>query len=197
MSCSHLVPAKNIHAFYSTVQNTLTVTAEVTFGPGNFDIQICRSLIDPAVSPTPAFVVSAPAPTGVQPDYVVVRTISASFPLAKPPKTILVYAAGVDGPSKTEVNVADTPAAAAPAAGAAAPGNAAKAPAGNAAPITVTGWSRSFHYDDALADAVRQLRDAVGVVNPDVGTNATVIETGVAVGGFRVHTGLYVTLKTS
>jgi hypothetical protein len=194
MSCNHLVPARNVQAFFSTAQSTLTVSAEVTLGPGNYGSEICRNIIDPLFAQTPSFVVGAPPPSGIQPDYAVVKTISASFPCDKPPMKIFVYAAGIDGPERTEVAVSDAPLggpqrAVTPAPTGPAPGKA-------AAPRSVTGWSRSFDYDDALADALRQLQALFGSIHPDIGVNATVVETGVALGGFRAKTGLYIKLQT-
>jgi hypothetical protein len=191
MSCSHLLPAKEIQAYYSKSQRTLTLFAEVTVGPGDYGAQICRSLIDVPESPTPSFVVSAPAPSGIQPQYMRAITISESFAFEKPPASVFVYSAGIDAPEKTEVKVGDVPP---PAPHVAAP---ARAPASAPTMKSVTGWSRSYHYHEALADAVRQLTAGVPMPNPDVGLNAKVVETGVAVGGFRANTGLYITLQTS
>lgn len=198
MSCAHLVPAQKLQAFYSKAQGTLTISAEVTIGPGNYGAHICRSILDAPVAPTPSFVVSAPAPHGVQPDYVVVRTLSESFPYAQPPATVVVYSAGVDAPVRTEVRVSDTPAPS-KASAATSPVDRAATPAAApaAAPRTVIGWSRDYDYDAALADAISQLRQVVGTLNPDVGVNATVIDMGVALGGFRANTGLYIKLQTA
>jgi predicted cobalt transporter CbtA len=195
MSCHHLVPATDVSAFYTAATSTLTVVAQVTFGPGNFGIEICRSLIDPFDAPIPAFVIAAPAPTGVQPDFITTRTISESFLMKKAPATIAVYSAGVDGPAKTEVRVGDLPATTPTAKSntAAAPAPAAGAPVGSQ---DATGWSPAFDYHAALADAIMKLKAAVGFTNPDIGLRATVVATGVQVGGFTVNRGLYVTLRT-
>jgi hypothetical protein len=126
----------------------------------------------------------------------VVRTITASFPCDKPPMKVFVYAAGIDGPERTEVFVSDAPVPGPPKPASTPAPSTTGSNRAPAAPRSVTGWSRSFDYDDALADALRQLQAVVGSINPDLGVNATVVETGVALGGFRAKTGLYVKLQT-
>lgn len=193
MSCNHLVAATKIQAFYSSVEGTLNVSAEVTFGPGNYGIEICRSLLDSPQTPKPAFLVSAPPPSSIQPQLVYTATVSESFALDKAPTTILVYSAGVDAPVRSEIPVGNAPSRALPA------GTAAAAPAPVAAlPIVAkeaTGWSRTYEYHEALAAAVAQLHAAGGVGNRDVGLAATVVATGVHIGGFTANRGLYVTLR--
>ncbi len=190
MSTDHLVPATKIQAFYSPERRTLTVSAEVTFGPGDYGIQIYRSMIDPTGGKTPVFVIAAPAPKGVQPQYIFTTRISESFACDAPPKTIVVYSEGVDGPLRTEVPVGD-----APVTPVASPAASAAAPASTAAVKEATGWSITYDFSEALADAITKLSAAVGVENPDVGLHAVVVATGVQVGGFTANRGLFITLK--
>ena len=202
MSCNHLVPATKIHAFYSSEHKTLTVSAEVTFGPGNFGIEICRSLLDAPKTPTPAFLISAPPPSGIQPQYIITRTISESFPVDAAPRSVLVYSAGADGPTKSEIAVSDVPPAPVAPPVARAATTPAATPAGAPVPALpiveeATGWSRTYDYDEAFAAALTSLRAGAGFGNPDVGLRATVVATGVQVGGFTAFHGLFVTLRRS
>ena len=197
MGCSHLIPGTKISAFYSTTQKTLTVSAEVTLRPNDYGAEICRNVLEPVVTPVPSFVIAAPAPRGIQPDYIAVRRISHSFAFDKAPATIAVYSAGVDAPARTEISVGDVPPAHPPLPAPGAPKPLAEEPKDNvSAPRTVTGWSTAFNYDEALADAVQQLSGPLGIMNPDVGADAMVVESGVAIGGYRAKRGLYVTLRT-
>src|SRR4051812_3943685 len=68
MTCSHLVSANDVHAFYSLFDKTLTIAASVTLQPGDYEVQICRSIIDRPESLEPEFTIAAPKPSGVHTD---------------------------------------------------------------------------------------------------------------------------------
>ena len=64
-------------------------------------------------------------------------------------------------------------------------------------PVEATGWSKDFVFQDALSNAVTQLRAAAGFRNPDIGLGFEVGAIGGQVGGFTLHTGVYVKVKTA
>jgi hypothetical protein len=113
---------------------------------------------------------------------------------------------GIDNPARVEINVGSEPVQAAaetqgaqsaqtdPPAQAAAGQQASAQPAG---PVEATGWSKDFILQDALANAVTSLRAKAGFRNPDVGLGFTVEEMGGQIGGFTLHTGVFVTVKSA
>jgi hypothetical protein len=169
----------------------LTVSATVTFAPGHYGIEICRSVIDPAVTDEPAFTIAAPKPSTIQPDHVYRATICSTFVFAEMPKNIIVYFA--DGTQVARRKVAVT-------AGSPPTTRPAEAVTATLARVSLgreaTGWSRTYDFDEALADAVSQLRGGPGSVASEVGFSAKVADLGIEIGGLRANTGLYVTLRT-
>jgi hypothetical protein len=193
-NCSSLFPADNLIAFYSAPLKLLVISAEVLVNPSN-KVQICRSPLDPLL-PAPAvpqyMVVGATLP-GIHPDLVIRRSVSASFALDVKPAMIAVYSRGVDNPARVEVTVGLPPAPVAPA----------QANAQNTTPplppvpLEATGWSTDFVLQDALANAITELRAAAGFRNPDVGLPFEVVAIGGQVGGFTLHTGVFVKVKAA
>jgi hypothetical protein len=194
-SCCHLFPAENIRAFHLTKEPTLVISAEVTLNPFADDVRICRNPLE-RLLPAPAvheyMVVSTTRP-GIHPDLAVKRTITASFPMDSVPEKVAVYSMGLDNPGRVEVTVGDQPTQTS------APSTAAPAvqttTSGSSTPVQATGWSRDFVLQDALSNAVTELRAAAGLRNPDIGLHFQVVEIGGQVGGFTLNTGVFVTVK--
>jgi hypothetical protein len=200
MSCDRLFRAQNPSAYFSTTHKTLVVTAEVTLNPTRDSVHICRNLLQGAVHPGgPEFVLSGHTRPGIHADLVVTRTVMGVFPMDATPASVVLYSQGVDSPARAELKVGDRPPVPAPAPQpAGAPPSATPSDlAGSAAGKEATGWSASYSYDEAVGDAVAQLKALVGVVNPDVGIRATVVETGVQICDFTLQTGLFVKLRAS
>jgi hypothetical protein len=61
--------------------------------------------------------------------------------------------------------------------------------------VEAIGWSTDFVLQDALTNAVAALRTAAGFRNPDVGLHFEVAEIGGQIGGFTLHTGVFVKVK--
>ena len=61
--------------------------------------------------------------------------------------------------------------------------------------MEATGWSQDFVLQDALSDAVTQLRAAAGFRNPDVGLPFEVVAIGGHIGGFTLIHEVSVTVK--
>jgi hypothetical protein len=194
-SCCHLFRAENIKAFHLTKEPTLVISAEVTLNPFADDVRICRNPLE-RLLPAPAvheyMIVSTTRP-GIHPDLVVKRTITASFPMDSVPAKIAVYSMGLDNPARVEIPVGDqpTPTSASSTAAAAAQ----TTTSGSSAPVQATGWSRDFVLQEALSNAVTELRAAAGFRNPDIGLHFQVVEIGGQVGGFTLNTGVFVTVK--
>jgi hypothetical protein len=62
--------------------------------------------------------------------------------------------------------------------------------------VEATGWSKDFVFQDALSNAVTELRAAAGFRNPDIGLAFEVVANGGQVGGFTLHAGVFVKVKT-
>ena len=194
-SCCHLFRAENIKAFHLTKEPTLVISADVTLNPFADDVRICRNPLE-RLLPAPAvheyMVVSTTRP-GIHPDLVVNRTITASFPMDSVPAKVAVYSMGVDNPARVEIPVGDQPTqTSAPSTAAA---TAQTTTSSSSAPVQATGWSRDFVLQEALSNAVTELRAAAGFRNPDVGLRFQVAEIGGQVGGFTLNTGVFVTVK--
>jgi hypothetical protein len=194
-SCCQLFRAENIKAFHLTKEPTLVISADVTLNPVADDVRICRNPLEPLL-PAPAvheyMVVSTTKP-GIHPDLVVKRTITASFPMDSVPAKVAVYSMGLDNPARVEVPVGDQPTQTSASSAAAAVAQTTAPAAG--APVQATGWSRDFVLQDALSNAVTELRAAAGFRNPDVGLHFQVVEIGGQIGGFTLNTGVFVTVK--
>jgi hypothetical protein len=194
-SCSRLFPADNVIAFYSVPLKLLIISAEVSVNLSD-KVQICRSPLDPLL-PAPAvpqYTVEGATLPGIHPDLVIKRSVSASFALDVKPAKIAVYSRGVDNPVRVEVTVGLPPAPVAPAQASAPPNTTPPAPP---VPLESTGWSTDFVLQDALANAITELRAAAGFRNPDVGLPFEVVAIGGRVGGFTLHTGVFVKLKAA
>jgi hypothetical protein len=202
-SCCHLFPAQNIKAFHLTKEPTLVISADVTLNPVADDVRICRNPLE-RLLPAPAvheyMVVSTTKP-GIHPDLVVKRTITASFPMDSVPAKVAVYSMGLDNPARVEIPVGDQPTqtSASSTAAAAAPATAASAAqtttSTSSTPVQATGWAKDFVLQEALSNAVTELRAAAGFRNPDAGLHFQVVEIGGQVGGFTLNTGVFVTVK--
>jgi hypothetical protein len=200
MTCDRLFAATNATAYYSPTQKTLVVSVDVTLNPTSDHVHICRNILQPLLpSAVPEFVVSGSTSPGIHADLMLTRSIRGVFPMEVAPASVVVYSMGVDAPARTQVSVGAMPPqdAAQPPAGSPAPAAAVTPADAGRAPIEVTGWSAAYDYNEALADAVKQLRAAAGFRNPDAGIPALVVQTGVQVGGFVVHTGFFVKLRAS
>jgi hypothetical protein len=183
-NCSSLFRADNISAFYSTAQKALIISAQVTINPYSDCVQICRNPLE-LLLPPPAvreYMVVGTTRPGIHPDLVVIRTISAAFSMDATPEKVAVYSMGTDDPSRVEVNVGLPP-------------QQPSAPT-TGAPVQATGWSTNFVLQEALSNAVAELRAAAGFRNPDIGLGFEVVTIGGQVGGFTLHTGVSVTVKT-
>jgi hypothetical protein len=194
--CGRLFRADNIKASYSTAHKALVISGEVTLNPYSDTVRICRNPLERLI-PAPAvheYMVIGTTRPGIHPDLVVKRTISASFPMDATPEKVAVYSMGVDNPERVEVPVGT----AAPASGTQPPQSPAVgggAPQTSPAPVEATGWSTDFVLQDALTNAVAALRAAAGFRNPDVGLHFEVVAIGGQVGGFTLHTGVFVQVK--
>jgi hypothetical protein len=133
---------------------------------------------------------------GVHPDLVVKRRISASFPMDLTPAKVAVYVMGTDNPERVEVTVGSQPVQTSPPAqeSAASQTSTASKPA-TGEPAEATGWSTDFLLQDALSNAVTELRAAAGFRNPDIGLGFEVVAVGGQVGGFTRQTGVFVRVK--
>jgi hypothetical protein len=194
--CCQLFRAENIKAFHLTAEPTLVISADVTLNPFADNVQICRNPLQ-LVLPTPAvreYMVVVQTKPGIHPELAVKRTITAAFPIDSVPAKVAVYSMGVDNPARVEVSVGDQPAVTS-AQPPATSGAQTSAPAAGAA-VQTTGWSRDFVLQEALTNAVTELRAAAGFRNPDIGLHFQVVEIGGQVGGFTLNTGVFVTVKS-
>ena len=125
------------------------------------------------------------------------RTISASFAMDATPAKVAVYSMGTDNPARTEVSVSTQ----APPVSAQAPATGTKAPStsgpASGAAVEATGWSTNFVLQDALSNALTELRKVAGFRNPDVGLPFHVVAIGGQIGGFTLHTGVFVKVKAA
>jgi hypothetical protein len=195
--CGRLFRADNIKASYSTAHKALVISGEVTLNPYSDTVRICRNPLERLI-PAPAvheYMVIGTTRPGIHPDLVVKRTISASFPMDATPEKVAVYSMGIDNPERVEVPVGT----AAPALGTQPPavggGGQQTSPTPTGAPVEATGWSTDFVLQDALTNAVAALRAAAGFRNPDIGLHFEVVAIGGQVGGFTLHTGVFVQVK--
>lgn len=131
---------------------------------------------------------------GIHPDLVVNRQITESFAIDTMPAKIAVYSMGVDNPSRVEVNVGLPPK---PIASVRANTAAQGSQPAQGTYVEATGWSTDFILQDALANAVTELRALAGFRNPDVGLGFEVVAIGGQVGGFTLHTGIFVKVKAT
>jgi hypothetical protein len=195
-NCNRLFPAQNISAFYSAPLKVLFISADVPSNPISDQVQICRNPLDPLLPPpaVPSFTVGGTTLAGIHPDLVATRHISASFAVATMPAKIIVYSMGVDNPARVEVNVGLPPEPVAPAQA----NTPAKAGSpGQGTPLEATGWSTGFVLQEALANAVTELRAAAGFRNPDAGLGFEVVAIGGQIGGFTLHTGVFVKVRAA
>jgi hypothetical protein len=200
--CSRLFRADNIKAFYSTAHKALVLSADVTINPYSDHVRICRNPLE-RLLPAPAvheYMVVGTTRPGIDPDLVVKRTISASFSMDATPAKVAVYSMGIDNPERVEVSVdTQAPAVSTPPPQANPPTQTSTAaqtsPAASGTPVEATGWSHDFVLQDALTNAVAELRTAAGFRNPDVGLHFEVVAMGGQVGGFTLHTGVFVKVK--
>jgi hypothetical protein len=200
IDCGRLFRADNIIAFFSTAHRALVISAEVTLNPYSDHVSICRNPLE-LLTPVPAiheYMVVGTTRPGVHPDMVVQRTISASFQMDATPAKVAVYSMGIDNPARVEISVGSPPAQPSAASGVTttspASGTTTTSPASGAL-AEATGWSTDFVLQDALSSAVTQLRAAAGFRNPDIGLGFKVVTIGGQVGGFTLHTGVFVTVK--
>ena len=196
-SCFRLFRADNIKAFHLTKEPALVISAEVTLNPVADDVRICRNPLErllPAPEVHEYMVVSTTRP-GIHPDLAVKSTITASFPIDSVPAKVAVYSMGVDNPARVEVAVGDQPTQTS-GPSTAPPASSQTSPPASGATVQATGWSRDFVLQEALSNAVTELRAAAGFRNPDVGLHFQVEEIGGQVGGFTLNTGVFVTVKS-
>jgi hypothetical protein len=175
--CNRLYPARNIRAYTlpggPRALDALVISAEVEVNPFEDLVEICPNLLGPGY-----VVVARAKQSGIHPPLVMSIMISASFPIEVLPATVVVYA-----PQPTEVPVAAGP-----------PPPIAPAVT---APHEATGWSKDFVLQEALFNAITELRAAAGLPNPDVGLPFEIIAAGGQVGGFTLRTGVFVKVKTA
>lgn len=198
-NCSRLFPADNIVAFYSAPLKLLVISADVSINPLADQVQICRNPLEPLL-PSPAvheYMVVGTTRPGIHPDLLVKRSISASFAVDPTPAKIALYSMGIDNPARVEVNVGLPPQPPKPVAPGQASASPQTSPPAPGTPLEATGWSIDFILQDALANAVTQLRTAAGFRNPDVGLGFEVVAIGGQVGGFTLHTGVFVKIKAA
>ena len=205
--CIGLFHAQKINAVFSTTHKALIISAQVTLNPFADRVQICRNPLQ-LLLPPPAvheyMIVGTTAP-GIHTDLAVQQTITASFSMDATPAKVAVYSMGIDNPARDEINVGSEPIQAA--AGAQGSGQATtssaqvstgqRPSAQPGAPIEATGWSKDFILQDALANAVTSLRAQAGFRNPDVGLGFEIVQLGGQIGGFTLHTGVFVTVKSA
>jgi hypothetical protein len=195
--CGRLFRADNIKASYCAAHKALVISGEVTLNPYADSVHICRNPLERLI-PAPAvheYMVIGTTRPGIHPDIVVKRTISGSFPMDGTPEKVAVYSMGIDNPERVEVPVGT----AVPAVGTQSPavesGAPQTSPVSTGVPVEATGWSTDFVLQDALTNAVAELRTAAGFRNPDVGLHFEVVAIGGQVGGFTLHTGVFVQVK--
>jgi hypothetical protein len=200
--CNRLFRADNIKASFSTAHRALVISAEVTLNPYSDSVRICRNPLERLI-PAPAvheYVVVGTTRPGIHPDLVVKQTISASFSMDATPEKVAVYIMGVDNPERVEVPVGTAAAGVgtqSPQPAAAQSGTQQTSAASTGAPVEATGWSTDFVLQDALTNAVAALRTAAGFRNPDIGLHFEVVQIGGQVGGFTLHTGVFVTVRAA
>ena len=184
---------------YSESQMTLIISADVTINPYSDHVEICRNPLErllPSTGIHEYMVVGTTRP-GVHPDLVLKRTISASFLMDVTPAKVVVYSMGIDNPARAEISVstqAPPVSAQTPATGTQAPSTSAPTSRG---PLEATGWSKNFVLQDALSNALTELRKAAGFRNPDIGLPFEVVAIGGQIGGFTLHTGVFVKVKAA
>ena len=197
--CGRLFRVDNVKAFYSTEHRALVISGEVTINPYSDSVRICRNPLE-LLLPPPAvheYMVVGTSRPGIHPDLVVKHTITASFPMDATPEKVAVYSMGTDNPERVEVPVgteipAVTQSPQTPTPTSAAPQT---SPAPTGVPVEAIGWSTDFVLQDALTNAVAALRAAAGFRNPDVGLPFEVAAIGGQIGGFTLHTGVFVKVK--
>lgn len=204
--CGRLFHADNITASYSEVHKALIISAEVTVNPYSEHVEICRNPLE-RLLPAPEmheYVVIGTTRPGIHPDLVLKRTISASFAMDATPAKVAIYSMGVDNPARIEISVGtQTPPVSTqtPSAGTQTPSAGTQPPATPApvsgAPVEATGWSKNFMLQDALSNALTELRKAAGFRNPDTGLPFEVVAIGGQIGGFTLHTGVFVKVKAA
>jgi hypothetical protein len=204
--CIGLFHAQNINAVFSTTHKALIISAQVTLNPFADHVQICRNPLQ-LLLPPPAvleyMIVGTRAP-GIHTDLAVQETITASFAMDATPAKVAVYSMGIDNPARVEINVGSAPLQAAQASqrtqgSSQAPQTASTGQptsAQSGAAVEATGWSKDFILQDALANAVTSLRAQAGFRNPDVGLGFEIVQLGGQIGGFTLHTGVFVTVKS-
>lgn len=196
-NCVRLFEANNINAFYSSAQKALVISAEVTFNPTADSVQICRNPLERLLPAPPVheYMVAGTARPGIHADLIVKETISASFPMDAAPAKVAVYSMGIDNPARVEVSVGTKPPQVNEPTQVSALAQT-KAPVTGAA-IQATGWSKDFVLQDALANAVNELRATAGFRNPDAGLHFDIVASGGQIGGFTLNTGVFVTVKAA
>jgi len=192
IDCDRLVHADNIAAVYSAANKALVSSADVTINPYSDLVYICRNPLE-LLLPAPAvheYMVVGTTRPGIHPDLAMKRTISASFSADVTPAKVAVYSMGVDNPLRAEISVTIQ---AVPVATQASQTSV----SASGAPAEATGWSTDFVLQDALSNALTALRAVAGFRNPDVGLPFEVVAIGGQIGGFTLHTGVFVNLKAA
>jgi hypothetical protein len=196
VECGKLFRAEDKFAFYDAGHKHVVVGADVWLNPTADRVHICPNPIAPIVGPR-EFIVEGTTLPGIHPDPIVKRRISFSFPSDQTPKSVVLYSMGVDAPDRQEIPVRSSPPAPLLAPGGPevpSPPAAATGVAVVAAPVTVVGFSATFSFDGALADAMAKAHAAFPSShrNPDVAVSVEVKTIFARSGGF-IQPGLYLT----
>lgn len=187
-TCGKLFHADQIYAYFDAAKKLVVILADVTANPVADDVHICPNLI--AIPPSREFVVSGTTKAGIHPDLLVKRRVSTSFHSDLTPRSVIVYAAGIDAPVRQEVLVGSQP----PAPLDTPRGDEVHAEAKPShGPVEVTGFSATFSLEQAVQDALAQ---AAGVFpapprNPDAAVEIDIKDISARSGG-NIRPGLFI-----
>jgi hypothetical protein len=186
-TCERLFSASAVSAYFVTNEKHVVIIADVTMNPAADLVHICPNPI--AMPPSREFIVAGVTSSGIHPDLVTTRRVSASFASDLTPKSVIVYSAGIDAPMRREVPVASVESQArVPLADT--NGHAAQP---SHAPVEVTGFSSTFSLEEAVQDALAQATAKFPAPprNPDVAVDIDIKDISARSGG-NIRPGLFV-----
>jgi hypothetical protein len=106
--CNRLFRVDAAYAFFDASTKSVVVAADVWMNPYADQVHVCPN---PIAMPAGAreFLVEGFTKPGIHPMLVVKNRVSTSFSSDSTPRSVVVYAMGVDAPQRLEVQVASAP----------------------------------------------------------------------------------------
>jgi hypothetical protein len=187
-TCAKLFHADKIYAYYNGREKLVVIVADVTVNPVADEVHICPNLI--AIPPAREFVVCGTTRGGIQPTLMTRRRVSTSFHSDLTPRSVVVYAAGIDAPVRQDVPVDAHPPASL---GLAQADEVASEAQHGHAPVEVTGFSPTFSLEQAVQDALAQAAGALPSPphTPDVAVEIDIKDISARAGG-NIRPGLLI-----